>query len=286
VTATVDAASAPDGADAFMVLGLPYSPDLTDGEVRAAYLLRMRAVHPGLGGDAQAAAAVTAAYDAVRSAVRRGELLAAVTIDRESQPRQPPRRAGRLRPGRPARRPASAASGDAPGTGRIPDAARREELRRQVTASRAAQGLPPYITDTATLDKIADLLVVTLGRAPAARRDPQSAGAAAGKPTGPPPWQPSAWRLESRRRYAAELEQRRAARAPAQVSWPVRGWLRVRYGRPLWLAGRVVIAALVVLIAQLAAPGDPAVPALAAGAATWLIRTGRYDLAPPARSRN
>jgi hypothetical protein len=39
------------------------------------------------------------------------------------------------------------------------------------------------------------------------------------------------------------------------VSWLARGWLRIRYGRPWWLAGRIVLAALTVLIAQLAAPG-------------------------------
>jgi hypothetical protein len=104
-------------------------------------------------------------------------------------------------------------------------------------------------------------------------------------PVGPPRWEPSVWRLESRRRYAAELEQRRAATTVGQVPWPVRAWLRIRYGRPGWLAGRIVIVALVVLVAQLAAPGDPAVPALGAGALTWLMRTGRYDLAPTARRR-
>jgi hypothetical protein len=59
--------------------------------------------------------------------------------------------------------------------------------------------------------------------------------------------------------------------------------LRIRYGRPWWLAGRIALTTLAVLIAQLAAPGDPAVPALAGGATTWPVRTGRYDLAPPVR---
>lgn len=49
------------------------------------------------------------------------------------------------------------------------------------------------------------------------------------------------------------------------------------------VAARVVLAALAVVIAQVAAPGDPAVWALAVGAATWLARTGRLDLAPRAR---
>jgi len=38
------------------------------------------------------------------------------------------------------------------------------------------------------------------------------------------------------------------------MPWPTRGWLRIRYGRPGWLADRIVIAALDVLIAQLARP--------------------------------
>jgi len=46
----------PDGVDAFGVLGLPYSPDLTDADVRRAYLLRLRAAHPDNGGDTRAAA--------------------------------------------------------------------------------------------------------------------------------------------------------------------------------------------------------------------------------------
>ena len=42
----------------------------------------------------------------------------------------------------------------------------------------------------------------------------------------------------------------------------------------------------VVAVAQAAAkqaPGDPAVPALGVGAVTWLLLTGRLDLAPCAR---
>jgi hypothetical protein len=136
------------GADAFMVLGLPYSPELTDRDMRTACLRRMRAVHPDAGGDAEGAQAVQAAYEALRSGVRRGEQLAALMTDRDA-PRT---------------------SVHEPGTGNVPDAARREELRRRVTASRVAQGLPPYITDAAVLDRIADLLVVTLGRSDRKRR--------------------------------------------------------------------------------------------------------------------
>lgn len=281
---------APDGtggADAFAVLGLAYSPDLTDADVRAAYLLRLRAVHPDNGGDPQAAAAVTAAYDALRSGFRRGELLTAVTTSRGSGG-PPPRR----RPGRPrASGPATGRAGERtrPGTGRVPDAARRAELRRQVAAQRAEQGLPPYITDAATLDKIADLLVVTLGRGDAAQRAhprPLSAAGPRQRPGAVAPRELSAWRRESRRRYAQEREEREAAAAvPPAVNGPVlvRAWLRVRHGRPWWLAARVAVAAGVVAVAQVAAPGDPAVPALGVGAVTWLARTARYDLAPRPR---
>jgi curved DNA-binding protein CbpA len=109
------------GADAFTVLGLPYSPDLTDTEVRAAYLLRLRATHPDNGGDAGAAAAVTEAYDALRSGVRRGELLSAATVDREGPPREPSRPPswwGRQRAARPVRAAsAGGRAGDGPDAG-------------------------------------------------------------------------------------------------------------------------------------------------------------------------
>lgn len=55
------------GVDAFAVLGIPGDPELSDGQVRRAYLRRLRAVHPDAGGDSECAAAVTAAYDALRS---------------------------------------------------------------------------------------------------------------------------------------------------------------------------------------------------------------------------
>jgi hypothetical protein len=240
------------GVDAFGVLGLPYSPDLADADVRAAYLLRLRAVHPDNGGDSTAAAAVTAAYDALRSGVRRGELLAAVTVDRGTHPAV----GGQAGP---------ALDGSSP-------------------ASRAAQGLPPYITDAATLAVIADRLVVLLGRGEAARvahPRPVSAAGPRVREGQPPVWQPSAWRRAGRRAYAAG----RAWPEPVPVagSWLVRGWLRVRYGRPGWLAARVVVAGLVVGVAQVVAAGDPAVWALGVGAVTWLVRTGRWDLAPKAR---
>jgi hypothetical protein len=56
---------------------------------------------------------------------------------------------------------------------------------------------------------------------------------------------------------------------------------RIRRGRPAMLALRVVIAAAVSAGAAVVAGAQPAVPALAVGAATWLLLTARNDLAPP-----
>jgi hypothetical protein len=81
-----------------------------------------------------------------------------------------------------------------------------------------------------------------------------------------------------------ERERARQQKPPAimaaQAAGPLRrAWLRVRHGRPGWLALRVGVAAVVPLVAQAAAPGDPAVLALTVGAVTWLVLTARLDLA-------
>jgi hypothetical protein len=272
--------------DAFRVLGLPYSPDLDDEDVRRAYVHRLKAVHPDNGGDPKAAAAITAAYDALRSGVRRGELLTAAMVDR-GDPSSPRRR----RPGRP--------RGSGARVGVVPDAARRAELRAQVAASRAAQGLPPFITDEATLAKIADLLVVSRYGEDArfrARKTPRPLGAAwpgwdapwwdqtTGRPGGPR--EISTWRRERRRRRMQERERvsQESAGSAGEIPGLVqRGWARVRHGRPGWLAARIVLAAVLPFVAQWVAPGDPAVPALAVGSFTWLVLTTRMDLAPRVR---
>jgi hypothetical protein len=49
--------------DAFRVLGLPYSPDLDDEDVRRAYVHRLRAVQSDSSSETGAAAAVTATVD-------------------------------------------------------------------------------------------------------------------------------------------------------------------------------------------------------------------------------
>jgi hypothetical protein len=266
-TAAADGMDARAGGDAFAVLGLPYSPDLTDEDVRRAWRARMRAVHPDAGGDNAAAAAVTAAYEALRSGVRRGELLAAAMTERTDPPAAPPvpHRAG--------------------GSSR-PDAARRAELRALVAAGREAQGLPPYITDAATLARIAELMTAMEPGVTARDRAPLSAGAD-WRPASPASWRLSRWRSEGRRRFMREYEIRETASVAAVEQagttwWRVR-WAQVRYGRPGWLAGRIMLAAAAVMGAQFVAPGDPAVPALAVGAATWLVLTGRLDLAPRVR---
>ena len=241
------------GVDAFTVLGLAYSPDLTDQEVRSAYLLRLRAVHPDNGGDMDAATAVTAAYDALRSGVRRGELLTTAAVDGADVSSGRPRwrdRAGR------APRESDTGGGERRPGGR-PDPARLAELRRKVAASRAEQGLPPYITDEATLDKIVELLVVMQQRDAGTRPHP--------RPAEPPVLEP-----DSQRPAAAERDRARAGRPVPVAGWRLAsGWARVRHGRPRWLAARVVLAAVVVVIAQVAAPGIR----------RWGARRGSGDLA-------
>ena len=178
--------------------------------------------------------------------------------------------------------------------GGVPDAARREQLRARVAASRAAQGLPPYVTDEATLDKIADLLVVMLGRRDTrGRRTPRSVGSA--WPGWDSPWwdetagrpravkEQSSWRRERGRRRAEEQDRARAGMAAMAGPWPRRVWARIRHGRTGWLVARALAAVTAPLIAQFTVPGDPAVSAVAIGAFTWLVLTARYDLAPRSR---
>lgn len=185
--------------DAFAVLGLPYSPDLTDDDVRRAYRARMRAVHPDAGGDTSAAAAVTAAYEALRSGVRRGELLAAAMTERTDPP--PQRRA----PG---------------GTRKSsrPDPVRRAELRAMVAAGRRAQGLPPYITDPVTLARTAELMIAMEPGTAARERAPSPAGADWRPAGGPAPWRVSAWRSQGRRRFMRDYEIRETAAVTAVQS--------------------------------------------------------------------
>ena len=58
---------------------------------------------------------------------------------------------------------------------------------------------------------------------------------------------------------------------------------RLRRGRPAVLALRTAAAAAVSAGALVVAGPQPASFALVAGALTWLARTGRHELAPPAR---
>jgi hypothetical protein len=56
---------------------------------------------------------------------------------------------------------------------------------------------------------------------------------------------------------------------------------RLRAGRPVRLTARVLAAGAVAAAAVTAAGHDPAGPALATGAATWLVLTARRELAAP-----
>lgn len=56
---------------------------------------------------------------------------------------------------------------------------------------------------------------------------------------------------------------------------------RIRYGRPVRLAIRGAVAALLCLGVLALVPGQPVAPALVAALITWFVITGRSDLAPP-----
>ena len=67
--------------------------------------------------------------------------------------------------------------------------------------------------------------------------------------------------------------------------WPLLGLARlparVRHGRPVRLALRLVVVAAVTAAAVLVDGWMPATPALITACLTWLLLTGRHDLAPP-----
>jgi hypothetical protein len=56
---------------------------------------------------------------------------------------------------------------------------------------------------------------------------------------------------------------------------------RVRRGRPLRLAIRAIIAAVLSLLVLQLIPGTPAAPADVLALVLWFVLTGRKDLAPP-----
>ena len=64
-----------------------------------------------------------------------------------------------------------------------------------------------------------------------------------------------------------------------------RGLSRVRHGRPVVLGLRVAVAAAVSTATIAVAGYQPAAVAVIAGVLTWLIRTGRHDLAGPGLPR-
>ena len=73
----------------------------------------------------------------------------------------------------------------------------------------------------------------------------------------------------------------RGAGAGRRVTWQLPA--RIRYGRPLRLVIRGVVAALACLGVLAVIPGQPAAPPLVAALITWFLVTGRSDLAPPWR---
>ncbi|MBM7784895.1 hypothetical protein [Tenggerimyces flavus] len=257
--------------DPFTVLGLPPTPDLTDEQVHDAWQRQLAAGSDGPV-DADDEGTITGAYEALRSGVRRAEALSDLTdvwdrapaggepsssssderaMARMPKPRQPEERIDSI----------------------VPSPEEREELRRIVAQQRKEQGLPEFIEDEATLDKIIDILLHSHDR-PEDRYQRAQAGHGPGdEPRGLPSWD-----AERAHAQPGEGPERRGVLARL-AGWAADMAARVRHGRPLWLAVRVVIAVAVPVSAYIAEPGFPSWIALTVGAATFLAFTARYDLA-------
>lgn len=116
-------------------------------------------------------------------------------------------------------------------------------------------------------EALADLTAPTPPPAPA----PPAGPAHPAGPSRPP--EPSA---------AGPPAARLSTAARARLRTPARTLTaRLRHGRPGRLLLRVLIAVVVSAGVAAVAGRQPATPALIVGAATWLVLTGRHDLAPP-----
>ena len=105
------------------------------------------------------------------------------------------------------------------------------------------------------------------------------------------PWGRSEAYADLAERTRTGRSPRRSPRSPAtrsrrprrgSRSWPcVHLPARVRRGRPLRLAIRAIIAAVLSLLVLQLIPGTPAAPADVLALTLWFVLTGRKDLAPP-----
>jgi hypothetical protein len=78
-----------------------------------------------------------------------------------------------------------------------------------------------------------------------------------------------------------------AGRRPGGPAGLLAHWAaRVRYGRPRRLALRALAGIAAGTLVVIIAGWQPATPALLVGALTWLIRSGRHDLAATDRHRS
>ena len=230
------------GAGPFAALGLPPRADLTDDDVRAAWRRIATATHPDRADGGDPARFAVAAAAYTVLRTRSGRGEALADLAALSPAPRPPRAAGPPGPGRRPPRPAGTPSqADAPARAGTPSQA--DAPARAGTPSRPDAPARPLDTPSRPLDT-------------------SSQAGATAQPDTPsrPDVLPAAWWLRLG-----------AAR-----------WLsRIRRGRPARLALRVLIAAALSAVAVAVAGSQPATPALITGALTWLLLTGRHDLAPP-----
>lgn len=291
MTTQTDQSSLANDRDPFAVLGLPADPDLTNDQVEQAWQQRVRAERDS--GNIEARTTVTNAYEALRSAARRADILTGrdpepletapraistddtlteLVVERLTNGRRYKERTVRGGPDDIQRAQAEKGVGaERVATPRSelssrPSAERLEEVRRRVIAERKRQGLPETIEDPAILDKIVDILTLALDYG---EQRYQRAGTARGAGPGTIPWE----------RADAEERQGAADRdsQPGRLSVLRR---RIQQGRPLWLAARLLLAVAVPTAAYLLQPDYPSWIALAVGSLTWIGSTMRYDLGP------
>jgi hypothetical protein len=201
------------------------------------------------------------------------------------------RRSARLRHGRAA---GWAASGWAPG-GRTRDHGQRRHVpagrvRTRWVRSRRLAGQAPDPFALLGLDPAADLTdsdVLAAWRRIAATTHPDRAdgGDPAGFAAAAAAYtdlRTRSGRGEARAVLAVSRQWRRHGPAAGQP-WTLARRLvaRIRLGRPVRLALRVLAAAAAAAAASLAAGPGPAGPALRIGVLTWLVLTVRRDMSPP-----
>jgi curved DNA-binding protein CbpA len=232
--------SSPPGGDPFAALGLPARPGLTDDEVRSAWRRIATATHPDRADGGDPSRFALAAAAYTVLRTRSGRGEALADLVSPSPGSRWPRAA----------------------RARFPDTSRDT-------------GPPRTDPDSAASPPGAALPGAALRPGPASPAAP---------PGATPREAPARPGRASPMATSPGVPLRAVASGTRRPEWMgrlsrVRLLSRIRRGRPARLALRFLIAAAVAAIAVAAVGAQPATPALITGAVTWLLLTGRHDLA-------